>query len=84
MSNRRLVGVAGKELPGPAQGCTERPVPSPHRRGVWEDASVSRRRELAVELPEVLGRAAEAAQARRVFGEPVEREGLVLVRSAPS
>jgi uncharacterized spore protein YtfJ len=39
-------------------------------------------RELNMELPEVLGRAAEAAQVRRVFGEPIEREGLVVVPAA--
>jgi uncharacterized spore protein YtfJ len=35
-----------------------------------------------MELPEVLGRAAEAAQVRRVFGEPIEREGLTVVPAA--
>ena len=30
----------------------------------------------------MLGRAAEAAQARRVFGEPVERDGVVVVPAA--
>jgi uncharacterized spore protein YtfJ len=35
-----------------------------------------------MELPEVLGRAAEAAQVRRVFGEPIERDGLTVVPTA--
>jgi uncharacterized spore protein YtfJ len=35
-----------------------------------------------MELPEVLGRAAEAAQVRRVFGEPIERDGLTVVPAA--
>jgi uncharacterized spore protein YtfJ len=35
-----------------------------------------------MELPEVLGRTAEAAQVRRVFGEPIEREGLTVVPTA--
>lgn len=35
-----------------------------------------------MELPEVLGRAADAAQVRRVFGDPIEREGLTVVPTA--
>jgi uncharacterized spore protein YtfJ len=35
-----------------------------------------------MELPEVLGRAADAAQVRRVFGEPIERDGLTIVPTA--
>jgi len=35
-----------------------------------------------MELPEVLGRAAEAAQVRRVFGEPIERDGLTVIPAA--
>jgi uncharacterized spore protein YtfJ len=35
-----------------------------------------------MELPEMLGRAADAAHARRVFGEPVERDGVVIVPAA--
>ena len=35
-----------------------------------------------MELPEVFGRAAESAQVRRVFGEPIEREGLIVVPTA--
>ena len=33
-----------------------------------------------MELPEVLGRAAEAAQVRRVFGEPIEPAGVFVIR----
>src|SRR4029078_2027311 len=40
------------------------------------------RKELGMELPEVLGRAAEAAQVRRVFGEPIERDGVTVIPSA--
>ena len=35
-----------------------------------------------MELPEVLGRPAEIAQVRRVFGEPIERDGVTLVPTA--
>jgi len=35
-----------------------------------------------MELPEVLGRAAEAAQVRRVFGEPIERDGVTIIPTA--
>jgi uncharacterized spore protein YtfJ len=35
-----------------------------------------------MELPEVFGRAAEAGQVRRVFGEPIEREGLTVLPTA--
>ena len=35
-----------------------------------------------MELPEVLGRAADAAQVRRVFGEPVERNGVTIIPTA--
>src|SRR4029078_6963719 len=40
------------------------------------------RKELGMELPEVLGRAAEAAQVRRVFGEPIERDGVTVIPTA--
>lgn len=32
-----------------------------------------------MELPEVLGRPVDAAQVRRVFGEPIERDGVTVV-----
>ena len=35
-----------------------------------------------MELPEVLGRAADAAQVRRVFGEPIERDGVTIIPTA--
>ena len=35
-----------------------------------------------MELPEVLGRAADAAQVRRVFGEPIERNGVTIIPTA--
>jgi uncharacterized spore protein YtfJ len=35
-----------------------------------------------MELPEVIGRAADAAQVRRVFGEPVERDGVTIIPAA--
>jgi uncharacterized spore protein YtfJ len=35
-----------------------------------------------MELPEVLGRPADAAQVRRVFGEPIERDGVTIVPTA--
>jgi len=44
--------------------------------------SLPGRRELTMELPEVFGRAAEAGQVRRVFGEPIEREGLTVLPTA--
>ena len=35
-----------------------------------------------MELPEVVGRAADAAQVRRVFGEPIERDGVTIIPAA--
>jgi uncharacterized spore protein YtfJ len=35
-----------------------------------------------MELPEVLGRAADAAQVRRVFGDPIERDGVTIIPTA--
>ena len=35
-----------------------------------------------MELPEVLGRAADAGQVHRVFGEPVERDGVTIIPTA--
>jgi uncharacterized spore protein YtfJ len=35
--------------------------------------------ELDMELPEVLGRAADAAHVHRVFGEPIERAGVTII-----
>jgi uncharacterized spore protein YtfJ len=35
-----------------------------------------------MELPEVLGRAADAAQVHRVFGEPIERDGVTIIPAA--
>ena len=35
-----------------------------------------------MELPEVLGRPADAAQVRRVFGDPIERDGVTIVPTA--
>ena len=35
-----------------------------------------------MELPEVLGLAADAAQVRRVFGEPIERDGVTIIPTA--
>jgi uncharacterized spore protein YtfJ len=35
-----------------------------------------------MELPEVLGRPVDAAQVRRVFGEPIERDGVTVIPTA--